>query len=98
MEAVGLGPAQAEANAQAAHFRGRVHRTRILSHVKTRDTDFACDANNAHQRIEHCRRSFVFHASMTVSTRLEPHRVDGAIHFGFPQQRSDLFVQRGVCR
>jgi hypothetical protein len=38
---VGFGPAQAEADAQAGHFRGGIHGTWIFSHVEARDTNLA---------------------------------------------------------
>src|SRR3990167_7893309 len=64
VEAVGFGPAQAEADAEAAHFCGSIDGTWIFGHVQARDTDFAGNPYHAHQRVEHGGRGLVFHAVM----------------------------------
>ncbi len=96
VEAVGFGPAQAEANAQAAHFGGGVNGSRVFGDVQAGDADLAGDAHYAHQRVEHGGGCFGLSASMAVTACFEAYGVDGAIHFRFAEQGSDLLVQGGV--
>src|SRR5207253_589656 len=98
VEAVGFGPAQTEADAQAAHFCGGVDCTRIFGDVEARNTDLASNANHAHQGVEYGGRSLVLHTGMAVTASFEAYGVNSAVHFRFAQQRSDLFVQWCVCR
>jgi hypothetical protein len=78
VEAVGFGPAQTEADAQAAHFRGGVDCTRIFSNVEAGNADFASDANYAHQGVEYGGRSLVLHAGMAVTASFEAYGVNSA--------------------
>ena len=49
MKAVGFGPAQSKADAQAAHFGGGIHSAGVFGHVQPRNADFARHPHHAHQ-------------------------------------------------
>lgn len=49
MEAVRLGPAQAEADTQGADLGRSIRRPRVFGHIQTRNTNLACDASYLHQ-------------------------------------------------
>ena len=93
-----LGPAEAEADAQATHLRRGVHGARVFGDVQTGDADLAGDAGDLHQRVEYGGRGLVLGAFVTMTTGLEAHAVDGAVDFRLAQQRGDLLVQRRVQR
>ena len=96
MEAVGFRPAQAEADAQAAHFCSGVDGARIFSDIQAGNTDLACNAHDAHQRVEHRGRRFSLGTCVTVATRFEAHGVNRAIDFRLAEQCGDLLMQRRV--
>jgi len=93
---VGFSPAQAEADAQAAHFRRRIDSARVFGDVEAGDADLASHANHAHQRVEHGGRGFVLDAVVAVAAGFEAYRINGAVDFRLAQQSGDLFVQRRV--
>ncbi len=98
MEAVRLGPAETEADAQGAHLGCGVHGARIFGDVQTGNTDLAGDANHTHQRVEHSGRSLVLGAFMAMATRFEAYAVNRAVDFRLAQQGGDLLVQRSIQR
>ena len=93
-EAVRLGPAEAEANAQRAHLRRLVDATRIVRHVKARDADLAGRPRDLHQRVQHRGGRFVARAFVAVAARFEAHRVDGAVDLVGAEQLRDLVAER----
>jgi hypothetical protein len=85
VEAVGFCPAEAEADAQAAHFCSSIDGARFFGDLQARDADFASDANHAHQRVEYGGRSLELHAGMAVTASYEAYGVNRAVGFRFAQ-------------
>ena len=79
-EAVALGPAQADADAERADLGVGVDAARIAGDVQAGDAERAAGAGDLHDRVQHGGRAFDA-GVLAVAVGFEADAVDGAIDF-----------------
>src|ERR1035438_9235968 len=95
VERAGFRPAQTDADAESADFRGFVDAARIAGHIQTWDADGAAGTTDLLERVQHGSR-LLLRSVLTVAVSLKADTVHRRVHHRLVQNLLYLLGQRGI--